>query len=115
MNKLELQLLKELAGDESPVETLRSDTRIDTGLWWRKKRLWVCITREKMILLSVTKRRFVEQLDLSDIAGTYYNHATGELVIEPNEGLRLNALKFSARDALTILNYTKPVKAATVV
>jgi hypothetical protein len=107
MNQLEQQLLSDSVGKDDYRLLLRTKTRIDTGRWWRKTPLWLCVMEDELVLLSVSRRRYIERLSLSDSQQTHYNHSTGELVIEPAESLQYNCCDLSPRDALRVLNLLK--------
>jgi hypothetical protein len=107
MNHLEHLLLRDKVGAAEPKLQLRTKTRIDTGRWWRKTRLWICVMEDELVLLSVSRRRYFERLPLSESHQTHYNHSTGELVIEPAESLQYNCCALSPRDALRVLNFLK--------
>ncbi len=107
MNQLEHLLLRDKVGAAEPKLRLRTKTRVDTGRWWRKTRLWLCVMEDELVLLSVSRRRYFERLPLSESKKTHYNHSTGELVIEPAESLQYNCCDLSPRDALRVLNFLK--------
>ncbi|MEJ6571986.1 MAG: hypothetical protein QNL01_03165 [Akkermansiaceae bacterium] len=107
MNNLEQQLLRDKAGAAAPRLQLRTKTRIDTGRWWRKTPLWLCVMEDELVLLSVSRRRYFERLPLAVSQATHYNHSTGELVIEPAESLQYNRCALSPRDALRVLKFLK--------
>lgn len=107
MNQLETQLMRDSVGSDEPRLQLRTKTRIDTGRWWRKTPLWLCVMEDELLLLSVSRRRYIERLPLSESNDTHYNNSTGELVIEPAESLQYNRCSISPRDALRVLNFFK--------
>jgi len=107
MNQLEQQLLRDNVGDAEPRLRLLTNTRIDTGRWWRKTRLWLCVMEDELVLLSVSRRRYFERRPLAESKQTHYNHSTGELVIEPAETLQYNNCNLTPRDALRVLNFLK--------
>lgn len=108
MNPLEQQLLNEKIGKAGVRLCLRSRTRIDTGRWWLGSRVWLCVTEEELIVLAVARRRHLERIPIAACFGSHYNHATGELVIAPDESLHLNRFKLSPGDALRILSILNP-------
>jgi len=103
LNRLEHQLLLQETGSAEPRLCLRSETRIDTGRWWRGSPVWLCVTDDELVSLAVTRRRHFARIPLADCQASHYNHATGELVIKPGESLPLNNFKLSPSDALRIL------------
>jgi hypothetical protein len=105
MNHLESALLDELTDGEDPQLLLRSGTRIDAGRWWRSNSVWICITKSELILFAVARRRYVEHLPLADCRTSHYLAATGELVIDSAEPLRMKQLKLTPRQALEVLGF----------
>jgi len=105
MNKLESALQKELTGGVEPKLLLRTRTRIDCGRWWRRTPVWLCITGGELILFAVARRRYAERVPLADCLASHYAHATGELVIDPTESLRIKRLTLTPRDALDALDF----------
>lgn len=108
MNELERQLLREAAGGTEPELSIRSGERIDAGRWWRRTPVWLCIAGGELIMLAVARRRYLEKVALADCAASHYSHATGELVIEPVEGLRFNRFRLPPREAIRILRTLNP-------
>lgn len=107
MNFKEHQLLRAEIGDASPDLVIRSQARIDTGLWCRRSPMWLCVLGEELIMLSVARRRYFARKPLSECAQSHYNHATGEFVIDPGEDLQFSQFPMPPRDALKLLNYFK--------
>lgn len=103
MNLLEQQLLREEAGPATPRLVVRSRTRIDTGRWWWPTRAWLCVMADELVMLTVSRRRFVERAPLAECAGTHYCHATGKLVIAPGEALTVNRFRVTPREALELM------------
>lgn len=108
MNKLEEQLLREETGGMVPTLSVRSSAKIDTGRWWRKTRVWLCVVGSDLVIFAVARRRYVEKLALAECPDSYYNHATGELVIEPGENLRFRTFKMPAKEAIRLLAIINP-------
>ncbi len=108
MNELEKQLLQSTVGDTEPRLAVRSRTRIDTGRWWWPTRAWLCVMADEVVMLTVSRRRYLERVPLHDCADTYYCHASGSLVIEPVEGLTCNRFRMAPLQALEMLKVMKP-------
>ena len=68
MNQKERQLLREEIGDAKPDFCLRSKARIDTGRWWRRSPLWLCVASGQLIMLSVGRRQYSARLPISSCA-----------------------------------------------
>lgn len=108
MNPQEQQLLNETIGNAGTQLCLRTNTRIDTGRWWRRSPVWLCIAGGDLVMLAVARRHYVERIAIADCPVSHYNHATGELVIEPGETLHLNQFKLPPREALRMLKFLNP-------
>jgi len=104
MTKLERELLDATAMGEL-VFALRSDTRVDTGRWLGRSPLWLCVTDREIVLLAASKRRHAEGVPLADAGGSWYSHATGQLVIETEQALRFDHVAMSPTDALRVLKH----------
>ena len=97
-------LLDELTGGAYVSMRLRSRTKVDTGRWFRRSRLWLCVTDKQIVLLAASKRRYTQVLELAELPDSYYSHATGQLVLEPTEGVRYSRIKLAPIDALRVLS-----------
>ena len=105
MNELESKLLAELTGGAEPKLLLRTRTRIDCGRWWRRTPVWLCVTASELILFAVARRCYSGRVPLADCHSSHYAHTTGELVIDPTEGLRIKRLSLTPREALDALDF----------
>ena len=104
MSPLEQQLLQSETGGAEPRLCIRSGTMVDTGRWWRRSPLWLCVTDDELLMLAVARRRLFARISLHEARASRYHHATGELVIEPAEELPLRQIKLPPDDALRILD-----------
>lgn len=105
MNPLESALLDELTDGAEPELLLCTGTRIDTGRWWRRTPVWICICGDELTLFSVSRRRYSESVPLSLCRSSHYAAITGELVIDPAESLRIKHLALTPREALSVLDF----------
>ena len=106
MNRIERDILLAETNGVEPHLSIQSNTRIDTGRWWRLASLWVCVTGEDVIILAANRRRYVHRLPISACGGSHYCHTTGELVIDAgdlNDDLEYRRLALSPVDALRVL------------
>ena len=108
MNPREQLLLHSVVGDSEPRLCVRSQTRIDTGRWYRRSPLWVCVAGDQLVMLAVARRRYTSTMPVNDCQDSHYCNATGELVIEPGEKLEYNRFKMSPRQALRLLAEMNP-------
>jgi hypothetical protein len=108
MTPLEQALLGEVIGPAEPLVLLRTRTRIDTGRWWRTSPLWLAVMQKESIVFAVGRRRYLERIPVAACHGSFYNHATGELVLSPAESLRFRQLRMKPSEALRILSLLSP-------
>ena len=104
MNKLEKQLLRDETGGAEPRFCIGSDSRIDTGRWWRRSRIWLCVMADELVLLAVGRRRYFERITIAECGRSHYNAGAGQLVIEPGESLRHSRFTLPPQHALRILS-----------
>ena len=113
-NKHEDLLWQELTGGVVPRLRLRTRTRIDAGRWFRTNPVWLCVTSDEVILLAVGRRRYLERIPISACSASAYNHAGGELVLSPAEGVRFTRLRMKPSEALKVLAcFPSAVKSST--
>ena len=93
--------------------TLRTGTRVDTGRWWWRTRLWLCITDRDILLLAARNRRYIQRLPLADCKGSSYCHTTGVLKLEPHETWRFDAVTLPPADAVQVLHHIENAKNPT--
>lgn len=105
MNAKERALLDAAASGTTPLLSLRTQTRVDTGDWIRRSPLWLCVTESEIILLTAGRRQHSEKVTLREISQGWYCHTTGQLVLEPGERLRFRRVDLSPTDALQVLKH----------
>ncbi len=105
MTRQEAALLSAELGEQSPVLTLCTGTRVDTGRWWRRSRLWLIVTECDLLLLAARKRRFIQRQPLSACRDSTYAHTTGMLLLEPRETWRYAAVSLPPTDAMKVLGH----------
>jgi hypothetical protein len=105
LNAQEKQLLRETVGDTLPRWVVRTTTRVDTGRWTGRSPLWLCVMDDSLLLLAVGRRRYVQQVPLTECRGSQYNAARGGLIIAPAEELRFPFLGMTAFEALKTLDF----------
>lgn len=96
-------LLRAETGDGEPVLCLESGTRVDAGWWLRRAPVWLCITADRVAVAVAGRRHHVASVPRASCRDSRYDHSSGEVVIEPGEGLRFDRLAFQPRQALRIL------------
>lgn len=60
-----------------------TQTAIDVGNW-RKKRVWIAATEERIILGAYGRRPYHQQIEIETIDESFWNEFTSEVVFEPN-------------------------------
>jgi hypothetical protein len=105
VNKLEKAVLREATGGEEPGLCLRTETRVDAGGWLRRAPLWLCMTETRLVLLAVARRRYAQCVERSECRGIRYCHATGELLIQPAEGIEFARVGMSPAEATKVLQW----------
>ena len=108
MNDRERTILSAETDGAEPKLVVRSNTRVDTGRWWRRSRLWVCVTDSSVVLLAAARRCYVQRVPIADCKGSYYCHTTGQLVIEAGEDLQFSRIAMSPVTALRVLHAMGP-------
>ena len=103
MNRLERHLLNTAIGGVEPRLLLQSNTRVDTGRWLRRSRLWLCITDTDVVVLAASRRQYIQVYPIHDCQDSHFCHSTGELVITANEEREFNRLAMDPTDALDAL------------
>lgn len=79
----EAALLRAHAGAAECELVARSGTRVDVGLWWRHRPVWVCCDGQSLHVLAAGPRPHVEAVPLDALADSLYNHLRGALVLAP--------------------------------
>jgi len=77
---------------------------VDVGWWLRTAQVWVCVTDDDLIVLAAGRRNHVASVPRATCRASHYDHATGEVIIEPGDTLRFDRLAFQPREALQILH-----------
>lgn len=103
MNRLEYAFLMAQTDGAEPRLSVRTQTRVDAGRWWRRNRLWVCVTDSDLVVLAVARRRYVQRVSIANCQSSHYCNTTGELVIDDGEELRFNRLAMSPAEGLNVL------------
>jgi len=105
MTEPERELLRVELGDQAPLLTLRSNTRVDTGRWWRRSRLWLCLTEHDILLFAAHKRHYIQRMPIRDCQSSRYCHTAGALLLEPREDWRFSTIMLPPTDAIRVLHH----------
>lgn len=114
LNSLERNILSAEIGAVERQLVVRSNTRIDTGRWWGRTPLWVCVTEHDVVVFAAARRTYLQRFRLADCGNSHYCQVTGELVIEVGEDLQFSRLAMSPTDALRVLDALESGASASV-
>ena len=98
------RLLERTAGAESLFVWVRTGTRVDVGLWFRQRRLWVGCLAHDLVFVAPGPTPVAVRAPLAGLAGARYNPVTGELVLPPVAGLTPRRVRLPAVEAYQILS-----------
>ena len=104
LSKVEQAVLTSGKGDVEPLKIFRSQTRVDTGRWWRRSVLCLAVYPGEIAVFAASRRRYFCHLELADLTESYYSHRTGELILAPAEECRFKQIKMNPSEALEILS-----------
>ncbi len=92
MRPEEKALFEELAAGAPCFMLLCSQTKIDTGHWFRRSRVYAAVFADRLALFAWGKRPWTESVLFRHLRQSLYNHVTGEIVFAPAHGLRVGRL-----------------------
>lgn len=93
-----------VAAGRTPLWSGYTGTRVDVGLWFRKRRVCLVVFPGELVLLAHGVKPFVERAALEDLGESQYNAVTGELVLEPAPSLSLKRLVMSPVEGGQVLS-----------
>lgn len=105
LNQWEFAVLQDAIDTNAMRGLLRTRTRVDVGMWFRKGRIWVSPMTEELVLIAEGTRPYILRIRYDEIARSRYNHVTAELVFAPNEDLDVKSLRMTPLEALELLRY----------
>ena len=76
------QLLEAETELPASLPLLPTGTRVDTGLWWRKSRVWLAPGEAEWALLAAGPEPFIQVISFDAIERCGYNPITGELWLD---------------------------------
>lgn len=87
---------------------VRSATRVDVGLWFRRARIWVFATAEGLLLAAwgthtPGPRPWLRVLPAASLVEATYNHVTGALLLRPADGDPVPPLVLPPHDGYRLL------------
>ena len=99
----EKELLEKHRGGDGIFLVVKTGTRVDTGGWLRKRRVWVFVFSGEFVLLAGGRKSYVEKIPFGRLGETRYNHVTGELVLAPADGMRVRKVRVSPLEGYQML------------
>lgn len=78
-------LVARAANDEGVTLLERTGSRIDTGSWFGKRRVWLAFTPMAMVMVATGPQPLCARILLAELSQTQYNVVTGDVVFAPTE------------------------------
>ncbi len=103
MQSGEKRLLEEACAGKPFFMLLRSQTRIDTGHWFRRSQVLAAAQADSLALFAWGRNAWVDIVPYRHLKQSLYNHVTGEVVLAPAPGLRLDRFRASPMDGVQLL------------
>lgn len=97
------QLLEAETELPASLPLLPTGTRVDTGLWWRKSRVWLASGAGAWALLASGPEPFIQVIPFDAIERCGYNPITGELWLELSTRQPLTSFEVAAITARQLL------------
>lgn len=104
LRKAEKRLLSEQLGDDEVAWLVRTRTKVDVGLWFRKRKVWCCLAARRLVLFACGKFPVTCSIPVGELKKTRYNHITGELILSPAENAGVRCLRMPPLDAFELLS-----------
>lgn len=96
--------LLESQGIGSPLELIRTGTKIDTGRWFVSSPVWVAALPDRLVLVAEGPRNFLQQVPHVELGTSFYSEVSGELVCVPAPQLsEVRSLRMSLEQARQLL------------
>ena len=99
----EQRLLDEACSGSPFFLLIRSATKVDTGHWFRRAPVWVAALADRLVLLAWGAKPWFDAIPFRHLKQSLYNHVTGEVVLAPASGLRIDRFKIAPADGAQIL------------
>ena len=96
-------LLADICGADPIMILLKTDSTADTGNWLRPGRVWAAATANDLVLLASGRKPFLQKAPFAYLHESLYNHVTGELVLAPNRGWKLDHVAMPPLDGYQLL------------
>lgn len=103
MTRSEQRLLDEVCETAPVLILLKSDSVTDTGGWIFKGRVWAAATATDLILLADGRKPFLQKSPFTHLGESLYNHVTGELILAPCQGWKMDRIMLPPLDGYQLL------------
>lgn len=103
MRGAERELCRATADGRSVFLLLATDSRADTGSWFRRGRIYAMATAESLALFAAGRRPFAADIKFARLLESIYNHCTGEVVLAPAKGLAIASLRIPPANGYQLL------------
>jgi len=103
--EVELITLLDEEGIEPLGPPIQTGTRIDTGGWWRKARLWLVAHRGGLILWAPGVSPYQRRLSPEQAARVFFNPLTGCLVLPGENSPEPQSLQVLPHEAEFIIQH----------
>lgn len=91
--------------DGTPGLVMQTETRVDTGGWTGKPRLWLALCGEKLLVAADGRRPYLEQAARAGLGESCYCHVTGVLLLAPAHGMRARSLRIPPLEGRRVLQW----------
>jgi hypothetical protein len=103
LRKAARRLAEERVGDDDVFMLLKTRTRVDTGGWLGRRRVWAAALADALVVFAPGRRPCSERIPFALLRGSTYNHVTGELALAPLEGAPVRSLRVSPLDGYQLI------------
>jgi hypothetical protein len=103
LTSAEGRLYRELCGSDRVVLLLLTESMAEVGLWMWKRRVWLCVTDQALVLFAEGRKPIAQRTPYAHIGESLFNHVTGELVLAPDRKYRLGRVKLQPKDGYQVL------------
>jgi len=80
-------------GGATPRFVVRTGTRVDTGYWGYRPRLWAAVTDDALHLFAPGKAAYHQVIPSAGLTGSFYNHVTAAVVLAGDDDKPIHTLR----------------------
>jgi hypothetical protein len=103
LGKAARRLAQPLIGQDDVFVLLKTRSRVDTGGWLGRRRVWAAALADALVVFAPGRRPCSERIPFAQLRESTYNHVTGELVLAPPEGMHVRSLRVSPLDGYQLI------------